>query len=93
MPFGERRLFERKSCYRVIFIHDSRYSYSGQLRDLGLGGAFIEPPYEIDMQIGQEILLTIPFGLKKDQLKIKAKVARKQPAGVGVRFIKAAAEG
>ncbi len=92
MPFGERRLFERKTCSRMIMIDDHEDSYSGHLRDLTIGGALIEPTQGNDAQIGQELILTIPFGLKKDHVKIKAKVAWIKPVGMGVRFIKSSSD-
>ena len=92
MPFGERRLYERKPCSRMIAIHASEDSYSGHMRDLALGGAFIEPPYGSKVRIGQELILTIPFGLRNDHISITAKIAWSQPGGIGVRFIKSSGE-
>lgn len=77
----------------MIHIKDSRDVYAGHMRDLARGGAFIEPPYDSDTEIGQELILTIPYGLKKDHLKIRAKVARIQSGGIGVSFIKPTTEG
>jgi Tfp pilus assembly protein PilZ len=88
MPFGERRLHERKSCSRMISINDSQGVYAGHMRDLALGGAFIEPSDGSESCIGEELILTIPFGLKPDHIQVKAKVAWVQPYGIGVRFIK-----
>ena len=92
MPFGERRLHERKSCSRMVSINDSQSVYSGHMRDLALGGAFIEPSDGSESFIGDELLLTIPFGLKPDHIQIRAKVAWAQPCGIGVRFIKSSDE-
>lgn len=91
-PFGERRLFERKSCSRMIMIDDHEDSYSGHMRDLAVGGALIEPPQGNETRIGQELMLTIPFGLRNDHIKIKAKVAWIKSIGMGVRFIKSSAD-
>ena len=88
MPFGERRLFERKPCSRIIVINDHQESYSGLMRDLAAGGALIEPPAGSEARVGQELVLTIPFGLKKDHIKVKAKVAWARHNGMGVRFVK-----
>ena len=92
LPFGERRLFERKSCSRMIMINDYQDSYSGHMRDLAVGGALIEPPIDNEVWIGQELMLTIPFGLKKDHIRIRAKVAWTKPVGIGVRFIKSSSD-
>lgn len=87
MPFGERRLYNRKVCSRMIEVDDSEQSYSGHMRDLAIGGAFIEPAFGNESEIGQELILTIPFELRQDHLTIKAKVAWKRPSGIGVRFL------
>ena len=92
MPFGERRLFERKSCSRMIMISDYQDSYSGHMRDLAVGGALIELADGNEACIGQELVLTIPFGLKKDHIRIRAKVAWTKPIGIGVRFIKSSSD-
>lgn len=88
MPFGERRLLERKPCTRMIGIKYHQHAYAGHLRDLSVGGAFIEAQVGNDTEIGQELLLTIPFGLKRDHINIKAKIAWIKPGGIGVRFIR-----
>ncbi|MGD9009808.1 MAG: PilZ domain-containing protein [Desulfobacteraceae bacterium] len=87
MPFGERRLHERKSCSRTVGVVDSNSSYFAHLRDLAPGGAMIEPPLEIKSQIGEELIMTIPYGLKKHELTVKAKIAWIRPNGIGVRFV------
>ncbi len=87
MPFGERRLHERKSCSRMVGVIDSRSSYTAHLRDLAPGGAMIEPPLEIRSQIGDELLMTIPYGLKKNELTVKARITWIRPHGMGVRFL------
>lgn len=71
----------------MIGINDYQHAYAGHLRDLSVGGAFIEPQEGNDTEIGQELLLTIPFGLKRDHINIKAKIAWIKPRGIGVRFI------
>ncbi len=71
----------------MIEVNDSKNSYTGHLRDLAIGGAFIEPADGNESELGQELILTIPFGLKKDNLTIKAKVAWIKPSGIGVRFL------
>ncbi len=88
MPFGERRLHERKSCTRIVQVKDSDSVYNGHLRDLAVGGAFIEPPNGSEAQIGQDLMVTIPFGRKKELLTLKAKVAWVKPSGMGISFIK-----
>lgn len=87
MPFGERRQYIRKECLRLIGINDFNMLYSGHLRDLALGGAFFEPKVGHPSTIGQELLLSIPYGLKKGFVNVHAKVAWIKHSGIGVRFL------
>ena len=87
LPFGERRLNHRISCSRIVQVNDQYGSYSGHIKDLALGGAFIAPSEDNQYRIGQELVLNIPFRLKNDVLTIKAKVAWSRAYGTGVRFI------
>jgi Tfp pilus assembly protein PilZ len=87
--FGERRQFERKKCLRMIGINNHDQLYAGHLRDLALGGAFLEPKEGIRKpKIGQELLLSIPFGLRNGYVNVKATVAWMRHNGIGVRFQK-----
>lgn len=74
----------------MIMINADQDSYSALMRNLTVGGAFIEPAGGGDERIGQELFLTIPFALKAEQVKIRAKVAWTRPKGMGVRFIRTA---
>jgi Tfp pilus assembly protein PilZ len=87
LQFGERRQFLRKSCIRMIGINDYSKLYSGYLRDLGLGGAFVEPKDRNITKIGQELLLSIPFSLKEGHVNIQAKIAWQNGDGIGVWFL------
>ncbi len=87
MIFGERRHHPRKTCFRVVEIDDYRNSCKGHMRNLTPSGAFIEPSSKLSPVIGQELAVTIPYGLKRKDVTIKAKVARITNSGLGVRFI------
>jgi Tfp pilus assembly protein PilZ len=89
MLFGERRHHPRKSCSRLVDINDYRSLYKGHLRNLTAAGAFIEPTSKISVQIDQELTLTIPYGLKKKTMTVKAKVAWITNQGIGIRFLNA----
>jgi Tfp pilus assembly protein PilZ len=71
----------------MVNVIDSKSVYTAHLRDLALGGAMIEPPLEIKAQIGEELTMTIPYGLKQDGLTIKARIAWIRRHGMGVRFV------
>lgn len=85
--FGERRQFLRKECLRMIGINDYSNLYSGHLRDLALGGAFVEPKEGHISKIGQELLLSIPFGLREGYVNVQAKVAWLNGDGIGLWFL------
>ena len=86
--FGERRLHQRKECSFPITISDRKRAYPGIIRNLSLGGALIEPPMEHHPRIGQVLRLTIPFRLKKANVRIRGKIDRVQADGIGIVFIK-----
>lgn len=88
MLFGERRLYERKSCTFAVDIDDYNKNYSGHLRNLSLGGAFVEPPAHFKPKIGQELLLTIPFRKKLGYVVVKGRITRTKRNGMAVVFIK-----
>lgn len=84
--FGERRQFIRKECFRMVSINDQVNTYAGYLRDLALGGAYMELHKGILPKIGQELILSIPFGLRHESVSVNAIVARIEDNGIGVRF-------
>ena len=87
MLFGERRQYIRKECLRLVDIDDGSKWYPGHLRDLALGGAFVECKEVNRPQIGKELFLSIPFGLRNGFVRVHAKVARVQHQGIGVQFL------
>lgn len=85
--FGERRRKERKACSRIIEVDDYQIRYQVHLRNISTEGAYIEPESIIKVSVGQELSLTIPYGLKSEDLTVKAKVAWNNKQGIGVTFI------
>jgi hypothetical protein len=85
--FGERRRFARKECFRMIGINNYKKLHTGYIRDLGLAGAFIEPQWGAERtNIGQKILLAIPYGLKEGYVSISARIEWIKGNGIGVQF-------
>ncbi len=84
---GERRRFSRKKCFRMIGINNYKKLHTGYIRDLGLAGAFIEPQWgEERPNIGQKLLLAIPYGLKEGYVSISAQIEWIKSNGIGVQF-------
>ena len=82
LVFGERRAHRRKACSLSV------KAYSARLRNLSRGGAFIESAAHRIPKVGQELLITIPYQLKKDCLVIKGKIGRVKTNGMGIVFQK-----
>jgi hypothetical protein len=86
--FGERRRYSRQKCLRMIGINNYEKLFTGYIRDLGLAGAFIEPQWgEEGPDIGQKLLLAIPFGLKDGYVSIEARIEWRKRNGIGVQFL------
>ena len=86
---NERRRYHRKNCCCSVDLDDYEQAYSGRLRNLGLGGAYIDAVPDKTFSIGQDLILTIPYEHKAGHLMIKGKVAWKNGSGLGVAFVKA----
>ena len=84
MIFGERRMHKRKAC----FFKADRHSFTCRIRNLSLGGVFLETDPEIEPRLGEVFLMTIPFRLRKRYLRIRGEIVRVRTEGLGVRFIK-----
>lgn len=90
LVFGERRIHSRKECTLFVDFKDSERprQCSGHLRNIGLGGAFIETKIHRHYKIGQELMITIPYLLKSRKVVMKAKIVRIiWPNGMGIEFI------
>ena len=88
--FGERRLHQRKTCAFAITLTDRRRAHRVMLRNLSLGGALIDTPPDRPLRVGQELIITIPYRLRKDSIRIKGRVGRIDNSAMGVVFLKKA---
>jgi Tfp pilus assembly protein PilZ len=89
--FGERRSHRRKECILVVDLDDFQRFYKGHLRNLGLGGAFVEIENRPLLKVGQELAITIPYLLKSKKMVVRGKVVRRRANGMGVMFLSNAA--
>jgi Tfp pilus assembly protein PilZ len=85
---AERRYHERINCSLSISVDDYENAYSGNIRNIGLGGAFVEMDIKAKPPIGNEVLVTIPYQKKPDYLIIRGRVIWSKPEGVGISFLK-----
>ena len=88
MLFGERRLYERKSYTVDVDIEANDRYFSCLMRNLSLGGAFIEPPNHFKPRIGKELTITIPFRNRRGYVVVKGKIARAIGSGLAVVFLR-----
>lgn len=84
----ERRGFVRKPCNLPVALDDYDNAYSGNIRNLGKGGAFVQATFADRPEIGREFIITIPYCQNESYLIIKAKVAWAKADGIGVTFTK-----
>lgn len=84
--FGERRLHQRKACAFPITVEDRESAYLTYIRNLSLGGAFIEQPKERNIKTGDNVTITIPFQRKTDSVTVKGRISRIEGKGLGIVF-------
>lgn len=88
LVFGERRIHSRKECTLFVDINDTDRFQSGHLRNIGLGGAFIEIKVLRHYKVGKKISITIPYTLKSKKAVVKAQIVRiKPPDGIAIEFL------
>ena len=78
------RTHSRHTISLALDYDISDVTYQCFMRDISLGGAYIET--EQDLPIGHIITLTLALPEQKRSYAIKAIVARKDERGVGIRF-------
>lgn len=82
-----RRYHERKKYpAEIVFRHANRL-YAGSLKDVSLGGAFIET-FCMDQLCTKDIVtLSIPFSSGQRNVKRRGSILRLNHTGFGVKFI------
>lgn len=87
---GERREHPRKRYFTAVDYATESRSFRDFVRDVALGGLFIET--HEPFQVGQELSLILPIPDSPMPLKIACRVARCTPEGIGVQFSVATTE-
>ena len=81
-----RRAHERKTyAAEVLFSHNERM-YSGHMRNISLGGAFIETLHAGKFSVGDTVILSIPFTSGKKHIKREGRIKWLNPHGFAVAF-------
>jgi Tfp pilus assembly protein PilZ len=80
---NERR-YPRKDYFKHISFYSHDRDYTGNIRNISLGGAFVQ---SLDtFPVGQQLTLIIPFARKAKTVKRSGKVIWNNRDGFGLAF-------
>ena len=79
-----RRRHPRKKVRMSINYSCDGMAGEDRVRDISVGGIFIETTEEF--YVGQVITISIPFTYLDRKIKIKGRVVRVSPDGIGIEF-------
>ena len=85
--YDQRRFHERRKYAAEIVFHHQNRLYAGSLKDISLGGAYIETYCVNQFSVSDIITLSIPYSTGKNNLKRKGRVRWLNNAGFAVEFI------
>ena len=84
--FGFKRSFERKRYFTdIVFSHQNRV-YSGTLKNVSLGGAFIATSSVNQFSTGDQITVSIPYTTGKRHAKRSGRVKWLNEEGFAIEF-------
>ncbi|MDA8139423.1 MAG: PilZ domain-containing protein [Desulfobacteraceae bacterium] len=85
--YGLKRKHERKG-YRaeIVFAHKDR-AYNGSLKDISVGGAFVETASVNQFSVGDLVILNIPYTTGKKIMKRKGRIQWQNNVGFAVEFL------
>ena len=85
--YAYRRFHERKKYpAEIVFNHANRL-YTGSLKDVSLGGAYIETYCVNQFSTKDIVTISIPFSSGQNNVKRRASIQYINNAGFGVKFI------
>jgi hypothetical protein len=82
-----RRFYERKKYPAEIVFHHANRLFAGSLKDVSLGGAYIETYCVNQFSIKDIVTLSIPFSSGQKNVKRRGSIQWLNNAGFGVEFI------
>jgi len=80
----DKRQYPRRYCSRSIFFSDSNRPYDGIIKNLSLGGIYVEAPTKF--LTGQVLKVAIPVDENSRGIKLKGKVIWLNQKGFGLAF-------
>jgi hypothetical protein len=85
--YDYRRIHERKNyTTEIVFNHDSRL-YAGSLKDISLGGAYIETLNTRQFSTEDAVTISIPFTSGRNSVKCKGRIKWVNHNGFAVEFV------
>jgi len=80
----ERRRHTRKPFITVVDFASQGRAYREFIKDISGSGVYIQTSRPFS--VGQDVVLTFPFPNSQKHVKITARIARVNDAGIGVQF-------
>ncbi len=85
--YNHRRVHERKNyTTEIVFNHGSRL-YAGSLKDISLGGAYIETLYTRQFSTDDAVTISIPFTSGKNSVSCRGRIKWVSHNGFAVEFV------
>ena len=85
--YDHRRFHERKKYATEIVFHHASRLYAGSLKDISLGGAYIETYCVNQFSRDDIVTVSIPFASGKSNVKRRGRIRWMNNAGFAVEFI------
>lgn len=82
-----RRRYQRKNYNPEVVFSYKEKAYSGILRDISMGGAFVTSMSAGEVDEGNVIVISIPVTSGKKHVKRRAKVVWSSGEGFAVEFV------
>jgi hypothetical protein len=82
-----KRFHDRKKYQAEIVFHHANRLYAGSLKDISLGGAYIETYCVNQFSTKDVVTISIPFSSGKNNVKRKGSIQWLNNAGFGVEFV------
>lgn len=82
-----RRFAERKKYPAEVVFHHANRLYAGSIKDISLGGAYIETYCVNEFSTKDIVTISIPFSSAQANIKRRGSIKWLNNAGFGVEFI------
>lgn len=84
--FYSKRRHERKEYKPKIYYYYQGKSYAGNLKDISLGGCFIETTLVNNFSLGDSLAIDVPFTTKKKAIRARGQIVWMDDQGCGIEF-------